>query len=430
MPSTLSKEQKKKNNEEVDKLFQKKRLEASLLIIGAAHFSFFFDWSSGLDSFQHILTTLSNNNSAVQTSYVSNIDSMSAIASVFVTPYWGDLCDRYGRKPLLLASPLIACVCNILFAYSPSWTTVFLKKFSFSCISLPMFRLAAECSMSDCASGPDLAYAMSRFNTYMGLSMIPGSYLGPYFRNYFGAKGTLYVGTGIIFLGGYCLPSLLYKETMAKKANNNNDNDADSDKKKIQRKRVGISTFLKVFRDPLLLKYSILNSLHFIMDGTMEIDQIYNRVDVGLNPSERGIYMSLRGVAYFIGTTFARVFQRKLGPLGYTQIVHYILMLSFLIKANMRSMRMVIMMLMCYSCAPMYIRSSAMNSLYYKRGLELGFTRGTLSAATSSLMDFCKIISPLIYARIYNYSTFKGTPYYFAFCIVIVSEIIRSSLVV
>ena len=71
MPSTLSKEQK--NNEEVDKLFQKKRLEASLLIIGAAHFSFFFDLSSGLDSFQHILTTLSNNNSAVQTSYVSNI---------------------------------------------------------------------------------------------------------------------------------------------------------------------------------------------------------------------------------------------------------------------------------------------------------------------------------------------------------------------
>ena len=130
MPSTLSKEQKKKNNEEVDiNYFQKKRLEASLLIIGAAHFSFFFDWSSGLDSFQHILTTLSNNNSAVQTSYVSNIDSMSAIASVFVTPYWGDLCDRYGRKPLLLASPLIACVCNILFAYSPSWTTVFLKKF-------------------------------------------------------------------------------------------------------------------------------------------------------------------------------------------------------------------------------------------------------------------------------------------------------------
>jgi hypothetical protein len=53
-------------------------------------------------------------------------------------------------------------------------------------------------------------------------------------------------------------------------------------------------------------------------------------------------------------------------------------------------------------CTHYALITSAVSSMFYERGLELGLQRGELSAAQDNLLCWLKIVSPLVYGSIYN----------------------------
>merc|ERR1711964_927317 len=71
---------------------------------------------------------------------------------------------------------------------------------------------------------------------------------------------------------------------------------------------------------------------------------------------------------------------------------------------------------------PVYIRSSCVNAQFFGRGIGLGYSREALVAAQTNLTDWLRIVSPIIFGRIFNSHRFApagsskahGSIYYIA----------------
>ena len=103
---------------------------------------------------------------------------------------------------------------------------------------------------------------------------------------------------------------------------------------------------------------------------------MFLRSHVGLGNEEMGTYMSLRGLAYTTGTAFSRAMQSRTGPQAFTSAANALVCAYLLLKARTSGMRGVYGWLLCYCLAPMYIRSSGVQAMFYERGLKLGLERG------------------------------------------------------
>ena len=75
---------------------------------------------------------------------------------------------------------------------------------------------------------------------------------------------------------------------------------------------------------------------------------------------------------------------------------------------------------------PMVIRSAGANALFIERGLALGHSREALLAAQHNIQDWLRILTPLLYGRLYN--SYRGNVYYVSAGMLILAELLFLTL--
>ena len=95
--------------------------------------------------------------------------------------------------------------------------------------------------------------------------------------------------------------------------------------------------FVKLSKDANLAKLTVISALQRTCDYTYEFDGIYLRTYVKLSPAQLGMYYSMHGATFLVGSAVSKVFQGWLGPWGYTNMVSATVFTTLCIKANARS---------------------------------------------------------------------------------------------
>ena len=392
-------------------------------ILSGGHFAMFLEWSYSLTSQQNIQTHLSKGNTKAAVQFLTLSTTASAIANVLSTPWIGTLLDSFGRRPVILLGHLLNFAAKLLLAFKPSFITLAINNVVFG-IGCQMVRLGTAASFSDVLQGKELSHALNVFNMAMGLAMIPGSLLGARSASKLGNKMSLYLAS-IGSLIGFGLVFHYYKET---KKETIESNKTKKTTKKTTTLNINPLAFLKVFQDARLAKLCCVNCLHYMADSTFQLDQVFLRTYVGLDNNTMGTYGMIRGISYSVGTYFSRLLLPKIGAKSYTQVANIAIIAYLYKKGTTRNMQGMMVFSFFYALAPIYIRSSGVQSLYFDRGVELGMGRGELSAISSSLINTVQIVQPFVFSSIYNNFHFKGYIYFLQAGLVGVSSILLGSI--
>jgi len=132
------------------------------------------------------------------------------IAMFFISPVWGILADRYGRKPMVLRAMFGGAVVLTLMAFAPNvWVIVILRWFQ----GLLTGSVAAITALASSIAPRD------RVSFAMGITMLAvfsGGSLGPiiggFVADHYGYQTTFYLSGGFLLVGGMIVLFMLKED--------------------------------------------------------------------------------------------------------------------------------------------------------------------------------------------------------------------------
>ncbi|MEK7354707.1 MAG: MFS transporter [Chloroflexota bacterium] len=135
------------------------------------------------------------------------------IAMFFISPVWGILADRFGRKPMVLRAMFGGAIVLTLMAFAPSvWAVVILRWFQglLTGSVAAITALAASIVPRDRVS---FAMGITMLAVFSGQSL--GPIIGGFVADHYGYQVTFYLSGGFLLLGGMIV-LLLLKEDFQK----------------------------------------------------------------------------------------------------------------------------------------------------------------------------------------------------------------------
>jgi MFS family permease len=130
---------------------------------------------------------------------------------------FGRLSDRMGRKPFLLLYPVTCCILRGATAVSPSWMSLLAGRVLTETFS-PAFFAAIQASMADIVGhqgSRELAVAMAKVRTWMGVAMAAGPLVGGWVASRGGEQAPFAVASAFAFLDSVWILRVL-PETLPK----------------------------------------------------------------------------------------------------------------------------------------------------------------------------------------------------------------------
>lgn len=110
--------------------------------------------------------------------------TLFALSQFFITPVWGSLSDKYGRRPIILISILISTLAYVVFSFS---TGIVVLLFSRILSGVGSGNIsAAQAYISDITEPKDRAKSMGMIGAAFGLGFIFGPPIGGFLMEDFG----------------------------------------------------------------------------------------------------------------------------------------------------------------------------------------------------------------------------------------------------
>jgi DHA1 family tetracycline resistance protein-like MFS transporter len=320
-----------------------------------------------------------------------------ALMQFVCAPVLGGLSDRYGRRPVLLASLFGFGVDYLFLAYAPTLAWVFVGRL-FAGIMGASFTTASA-YIADISTPEKRAQNFGIIGAAFGLGFILGPLLGGFLGS-LGTRAPFIVSAGLTFLnwlyGYFILPESLKAEN----------------RRAFDWKRANpINSLLNLKRYPVILGLVAALVLVYISAHAVQSNWTYYTIEkFQWNEKMIGISLTVVGVAFaLVQGVLIRMILPRLGQQRSVYVGLALYAVGFL----------------CYAFASQSWMMFAFTVVYCLGGIAGPAIQGIISSAVpaneqgelqgalTSLMSVTSIIGPLLMANTFAFFTAPDTPFYF-----------------
>ena len=244
---------------------------------------------------------------------LATTSTAGGLLQFLANPSIGGLSDTYGRKAFLRIGPLFNIVSNATVALFPSnfWAFCVLRTLDDALTTLSG-STTTSAAISDCAAGPELAIAMSKLGSYIGLGVLLGPVIGDSLFARFGYRA-VYASKAFVSALHFCFVSLCVSETLPPAQ---------------RRPSSGFKSpfsFTELFSNGAALrKLSVVAGLQTFTDGknVNDLEQLWFVDAVKMPIAATTTYVMSYGVAIMAsGAAVVPMLLRRLGSRGFTTFV-------------------------------------------------------------------------------------------------------------
>lgn len=132
--------------------------------------------------------------------------------NLVLSPVWGFIADRVGRKPLLLISPIFSSLWTFAYGFSENYFQLLILNFMGNVGGSALTTVSSIYLLDTIVYREKRATLISIYNMTTGLSQALGQYVGELLGSVFELRETMII-SGILRLM-YIIPTLTLPETM------------------------------------------------------------------------------------------------------------------------------------------------------------------------------------------------------------------------
>jgi len=334
---------------------------------------------------------------------LGRLGSASALCEVLLSGSFGKLADAFGRKPILLAAPLITVLARSLVVVRPT-LPVLLGARMVTTLVVPMYWLAYQASMADVfgRNSTKLAILGSRVQAGMGL----GYAISSYFGGPLAARDIRYAYAASCSIGCCVLACVGFglRETLP-------------DEKRVRFVWKGSSplAFTQLFRrGALSAKLNLVVVLQSLTNGMGDLWQVLARELRGWGAAQCGRFAAVAGLATMGGTLLTGPSIRRLGARGHTVASTGSSAVASVVLGHATSNTIAFS-----GVVPMALgagKTQATSARITNLGEELGVPQGQLAAERNTLNAIIKVVAPSMYAWLFALGSQRfgilGLPFY------------------
>jgi len=336
-----------------------------------------------------------DNNRVRTAAALGRISSCAALMDIMLTPQLGRLSDTIGRKPLLMAAPVLALACRAGAAMHPSvGVLVACKLFSLTLTST--FSVAIRAALADCHRGdpPTLTGRLGLVSASAGAAYSVGMILGGKLvsRNI----RLPYVASAVLLALLVPLIGFGFRETHPRSA----------------RSPFGLRPpafgFLRLFRSGADLRaLSAVSALHTVSMAMGDTWQVFARELRGWDAETCGLFGSLSGVGHTFTALLARRSVRRLGARGHT--FFSTLGCAFTdLALGLGSTGVAFGMLPLNWVGR--TQGMAVTARITEVGAAAGLGQGALAGDHQNLRSLLKVVGPTLYGSLFGLGCQMGAP--------------------
>ncbi len=347
--------------------------------------------------------------------------SIYSLMQFLFNPFWGQLSDKYGRRPILLMSLIGASISHLGFAFSTSFWLMFASR-----LMAGVFAANISAAMAAVADISDEAQRSKRMGL-IGAAFGLGFTIGPFFGGMIGAQGSLIsteapfgVWTSALVASMICFLNFIFSyfylpETnprILKKSNITESRHVASTSEKFL---LIFEYFKKSDIRSLLITYG-LNALSMALIEVSLFLFVKDRFGLGLKEASYGF--AYTGLILVFTQGF--LIRKLLPKCGEAKLIKYGLTL-FAIGvfgvALTNNIWLLIIPVTILSLAQGLLSPSITGSLSLKENAD---HQGRLMGVTQSLSALGRILGPLIAGLIYT-KTYQSEPFFLSAVLTVIS---------
>jgi DHA1 family tetracycline resistance protein-like MFS transporter len=264
-------------------------------------------------------------NAELTATTLARFAGLGGAAEFLLNPVMGRMSDRFGRRPLLMLSPITCAALRALVFALPASSNVIMCERMLSSAVVTGFFSTMTAMLNDKLAMEDLVVARGTISIYAGLGVMLGPFLETIILRIFGARGNFLAGAGINVIVA-CVMFATAKETLPLE-----------DRKSINLIDCSPLSFLKMFGTGFanirLMLILLLQSF-----GEIRINQDINmlnlRENLGWTPAEIGRWMSGIGVSVVSGGKTVKPSIGFFGMRGHTTLSNLVMALAFFVQGT------------------------------------------------------------------------------------------------